>query len=82
MLRRHVCCNTSVRRVQALGIAGAVAAACSGSDTHKLAAQAVRLRQEMGTPVRYTEFTGRDHGILDRALNTPGLYSWLFAQHR
>jgi len=35
-----------------------------------------------GVPVTYTEYADDGHAIWDRAYQTPGLWEWLFAQHR
>lgn len=42
----------------------------------------VRVFQDAGVSVRYTEFPGGKHNVWDRVYRMPELYAWLFAQHR
>jgi predicted peptidase len=42
----------------------------------------VRVFQDAGVSVRYTEFPGGKHNAWDRVYRMPELYAWLFAQHR
>ena len=42
----------------------------------------VRIRQEMGAPVKYTELRDGTHDIWHEAYETPGLFAWLLEQHR
>jgi predicted peptidase len=42
----------------------------------------VKVFQDAGVSVRYTEFPGGKHNVWDRVYRMPELYAWLFAQHR
>jgi predicted peptidase len=44
--------------------------------------KAVEVFRAAGVPVKYTEYPDGPHVIWDRVYQTPGLWSWLFAQHR